>query len=94
MYVRHHCWKCHSRVFPFDKYEALTEDPLPGKKGGRILLHTHNTQDPDDRQAWCWACNKLVHCHRMTEDEFLKLYLARRGVVTRDPKPRKRGRKK
>jgi hypothetical protein len=82
LYVRHYCNRCGSRIFPFDKYEDRTVAPDPGKKGGPVLLQSSNS-DPEHRTAWCWSCDGWVPCVRKDEREILKLYLARRGVVTR-----------
>jgi hypothetical protein len=86
LYVRHHCATCHARVFPFDKYEQSTVAPGFGRKGEPILLFSANQHDPEERVAWCWSCNQWVRAIRMTEKDFLLLYLARRGVVSRGPK--------
>jgi hypothetical protein len=87
LYVRHYCSKCGSRVFPFDKYENLTEyTPKVGKPHTPIkrpLLYSYNQRDPDNRVAWCWACDKMMPCERLTEREIYRLYIARDGVITR-----------
>ena len=87
--VRHFCAECGGRVFPFDKYEDFTESPEPGRQGGTILLRSQNAQDPENRHAWCWSCDALVHAERLTEREFLQMYLKRKGVNVRPSKPKK-----
>ena len=84
LYVRHYCTRCGGRVFPFDQYEAATEAHSVGASGAPILLRTYNAKDPEDREAWCFSCNRLVAARRMTEVEFLQLYINRRGVVVRE----------
>ncbi len=85
MYVRHHCEVCKSRVFPFDKYEVATEAPVLGRRGEPILLRSANAHDVEERLAWCWSCNQWRRAVRLTEKDFLLMYLKRKGVVVRDP---------
>ena len=82
LYVRHYCAVCGGRVFPYDKYESLTESPRLGKSGAHVLLSSSNV-NPQDRVAWCWSCNHWREAERKTESEFLLLYLKRRGVTVR-----------
>lgn len=90
--TRHYCRECGSRVFPFDKYEDLTVSPRAGKRFGAVLLGSYNAGSPDTRVAWCWSCNAFVGCKRLVEHEWLQLYLARKGVVTRPAKANKKRR--
>ena len=85
MYVRHHCAVCKSRVFPYDKYESLTESPRLGKNSRPVLLASDNGRDPEDRLAWCWSCNQWRPAIRMREKDFLLMYLKRKGVIVRKP---------
>lgn len=92
--VRHYCHRCHGRVFPFDKYEALTESPAAGSSGYKVLLTSANARDPEHREAWCFSCKRWVHARRLTEQEFLKLYLQRKGVSVRPFVPKKKRKRK
>ena len=83
MHVRHYCEDCGSRVFPFDSYEADTIAPAPGKRKTHILLTSSNS-DPEDRQAWCWACGGWRQCVRLMEHQIAQLYISRRGVISRN----------
>lgn len=88
MHVRHYCDRCGSRVFPFDKYEARTEmpgSPEHNSNPHRVLLYSANTKDVENRTAWCWACGGFTRAKRLDEEAILRLYLARKGVVTRKP---------
>ena len=89
-YVRHYCSSCGSRIFPFDKYDS--DVIVPGKRKDQVLLTSTNADDPDHRKAWCWSCNRMSACKRETEAEFLRRYIARRGIVTRERHPRRKWR--
>jgi hypothetical protein len=86
--VRHYCTKCHSRLFPFDKFETRTESPELGKKENPILLKTYNSTHREERIAWCWSCNCFRVAERMGESEILELYMRRKGVRTRGEEER------
>jgi hypothetical protein len=81
--IRHHCTKCRSRVFPFDKFEKRTESPEPGRKENPILLTTYNQTHRELRIAWCWSCGRFRTCERLGESEILEMYLRRNGIRTR-----------
>ena len=101
VHSRHHCKKCGGRVFPFDGYDLRTEMPLsinvrkakPDLERPPILLSSAN-RDPDERVAWCWSCDGWRECNRITGDQILQLYIERRGIVTRPPARRRKGRGK
>lgn len=82
--VRHHCSKCNSRIFPFDKYEDQTESPQKGMKQDKVLLYSHNSRSVEDRVAWCWHCKKFVRADRLTEPQILAMYIRRKGVSVRE----------
>jgi hypothetical protein len=92
MRVQHRCCVCNSRVFPFDSQDVRTESPWRDPTDRQILLSTSNA-DPDNRTAWCWACDTWVSCVRLVEHEILQMYLNRKGVVVR-PASAARARKK
>jgi len=83
--TRHYCSRCGARVYPFDKYEHLTEATRLGRSRKRVLMSTWNNAFPYDREAYCFArcCRMMVRCARLGETEWLKLYIARKGVVQR-----------
>lgn len=86
---RHHCNHCNSRVVPYDQHDANVL--APAEDGDKpILLRSHNARSTDDRLAWCWSCEKLVNCTRLSATEILRMYLARDGVTVRPHKNRRK----
>lgn len=79
-YVEHHCTNCNARITPFSKFEAETQAPDKGARGGFVLLRSFNAAHREARRAYCWSCKEMVVCERLTEDEIIRMYLDRDGV--------------
>lgn len=81
--VHYYCTKDDSRVFPFSKWEGLTLAP-----NTNVLLKSFNHKvGEDDRVGWCWSCKAFRPLRRLGEVEILRMYVTRRGVRMREPKP-------
>jgi hypothetical protein len=77
------CDTCKGRVLPHTKFDAETVAPMPGGRGGMVLLSSYNNLHPDNQIGWCLSCKHFRETYRMAEDEIWTLYLKRRGVEIR-----------